>query len=145
MADAQKGKNRSREWVERLPAILKVMNNEVTRLTGKEPNQLLKSADVSINEVNCSRPVGLDEVKLPPGVKVRYLYSPGEGEGGEKRCATDPIWNLEIYDLSRSVVSAEQPVLYYLSEGPKRSFVREELQVVPSDTELPPKIQFIYY
>ena len=115
------------------------MNNEVTRLTGKEPNQLLKSADAPINEANYGRPVGSDEVKLPPGVKVRYLYAPGEGEGGERRCDTDPIWSLEIYDLSRSVVSAEQPVLCYLSGGPRRSFVREELQVVPNDTELPPK------
>ena len=115
------------------------MNNEVTGLTGKEPTKVLKSADVPINETNYGRPVGLDEVKLPPGVKVRYLYSPGEGEGGERRRATDPIWSLEIYDLSRSVVSAEQPVLYYLSGGPRRSFVREELRVVPSDTELPPK------
>ena len=139
MADAQKSKCQSREWVERLPAILKVMNNEVTRLTGKEPNQLLKSANVSISEANYGRPVGLDEVKLPPGVKVRYLYAPGEGEGGERRRATDPIWSLEIYDLSSSVVSAEQPVLYYLSGGPRRSFVREELQVVPNDTELPQK------
>ena len=138
MADAQKSKSRSREWVERLPAILKVMNNEVTRLTGKEPTKVLKSADVPINKATNSRPVGLDEVKLPPGVKVRYLYVPGEGEGGERRRATDPIWSLEIYDLSRSVVSAEQPVLNYLSGGPKRSFVREELQVVPNDTELPP-------
>ena len=139
MADAQKSKSRSREWVERLPAVLKVMNNEVTRLTGKEPTKVLKSADVSINWANYGRPVGLDEEKLPPGVKVKYLYSPGEGEGGERRRATDPTWSLEIYDLSRSVVSAEQPVLYYLSGGPRRSFVREELQVVPSDTELPPK------
>ena len=53
--------------------------------------------------------------------------------------ATDPIWNLETYDLSRSVVSADQPVLYYLSQGaPKRGFIREELQVVPQDTQLPP-------
>ena len=73
-------------------------------------------------------------MRLPPGVKVRYLYSPGEGEGGEKRRATDPIWSLEIYDLSCSVVSAEQPVLYYLNGGPKRSFLREELQVVPEST-----------
>ena len=139
MADTQKSKSRSREWVERLPAVLKVMNNEVTRLTGKEPTKVLKSADVPINGTNYGRPVGLDEVKLPPGVKVRYLYSPGEGEGGERRRATDPIWSLMIYDLSRSVVSAEQPVLYYLSGEPRRSFVREELQVVPNDTELPPK------
>ena len=87
-----------------------------------------------------NRPVGLDEVKLPPGVKVTHLYSPGEGEYGEKRRATDPIWSLEIYNLSRSVVSAEQPVIYYLSEGSRRSFTREELQVVASDTEIPPKI-----
>ena len=73
MADAQESKSRSREWVERLPAVLKVMNNEVTRLTGKEPTKVLKSADVSIKETNYGRPVGLDEVKLPPGVKVRYL------------------------------------------------------------------------
>ena len=115
------------------------MNNEVTRLAGKEPTKVLKSADVSINGTNYGRPVGLDEVKLPPGVKVRYLYSPAEGEGGERRRATKPIWSLGTYDLSRSVVSAEQPVLYYLSWGPRRSFVREELQVVPNDTELPPK------
>ena len=83
MADAPKSKSRSREWVERLPAVLKVMKNEVTRLTGEEPTKVLKSADVSINGANYGRPVGLDEVKLPPVVKVRYLYSPGEGEGGE--------------------------------------------------------------
>ena len=139
MADAQKRKSRSSEWVERLPAVLKVMNNEVTRLTGKEPTKVLKSADVLINEANYGRPVGLDEVKLPPGVKVRYLYSPGEGEDGERRHATDPIWSLEIYDLSRSVVSANQPVFYCLSGWPRRSFVREEFQVVPNHTELPPK------
>ena len=40
---------RSREWVERLPAVLKSMNNEVTRLTGKEPQEVLKSKQISIN------------------------------------------------------------------------------------------------
>ena len=84
------------------------------------------------------RPVGLKEERLTPGVKVRYLYAPGELEGGNQR-ATDPIWSLGIYDILRTVVSANQPVLYYLSDGaPKRNFVREELQVVPEDTELPP-------
>ena len=73
------------------------MNNEVTRLTGKEPNQLLKSADAPINEANYGRPVGSDEVKLPPGVKVRYLYAPGEGEGGERRRAHRP--DMELGDL----------------------------------------------
>ena len=122
---------RSREWVERLSAVLKSMNNDVTRLTGKEPQEVLKSKRISINAPKYNRPVGFDE--------VRYLFAPGEYEGGEKRRATDPVWSLEIFELSHSKVSPDQPVMYYLSGGPKRSFVREELQVVPEDTELPPK------
>ena len=131
---------RSREWVKRLPLVLKSMNSEPTRLTGKEPSSAIGLEKVSVKAGSYKRPVGLDEKRLPPGVLVRYLYAPGEGEGGERRRATDPIWSLGIYDLIRSVVSSFQPVLYYLSDGvPKRGFVREELQVVPDDTELPHK------
>ena len=130
---------RSREWVERLPAVLKSMNNEVTRLTGKEPLEVLKSKDISINAPKYNRPVGFDEVRLSPFAKLRYLFAPGEYEGGDRRRATDPVWSLEIFELSHSKVSPDQPVMYYLSGGPKRSFVREELQVVPEDSEAPPK------
>ena len=140
---------RSREWVERLPAVLKSMNNEITRLTGKEPQEVLKLKDISINAPKelrseskirkYNRPVGFDEERLSPFAKVRYLFAPGEYEGGERRRATDPVWSLEIFELSHSKVSPDQPVLYYLSGGPKRSFVREELQVVPEDSEAPPK------
>ena len=130
---------RSREWVERLPAVLKSMNNEVTRLTGKEPQEVLKLKDISINAPKYNRPVGFDEVRLSPFAKLRYLFAPGEYEGGERRRATDPVWSLEIFELSHSKVSPGQPVMYYLSDGPKRSFVREELQVVPEDSEAPPK------
>ena len=125
---------RSREWVERLPAVLKSMNNEVTRLTGKEPQEVLKLKDISINAPKYNRPVGFDEVRLSPFAKLRYLFAPGEYEGGDRRRATDPVWSLEIFELSHSKVSPDQPVMYYLSGGPKRSFVREELQVVPEDT-----------
>ena len=139
MADAQKSKNRSRDWVERLPAVLKVMNNEVTRLTGKEPASSIKLKEVPTQDVTYNRPVSLNEKRLSPFAQVRHLLVPGEEEGDERRRATDPIWSLGVNDLSRSVLSPGQPVLYYLSEGPKRSFVREEFQIVPSDTELPPK------
>ena len=61
MADAQKSKNRAREWVERLPAVLKVMNNEVTRLTGKEPASSIKLKEVPTQDVTYNRPVGLNE------------------------------------------------------------------------------------
>ena len=124
---------RSVEWVKRLPFVLKAMNNESAKITGKEVTE------IRYNKPNYKQVVGSDEVRLPPGVKVRFLFTPGEDEGGEKIRTTDPIWSFEIYDLSRSVVSADQPVLYFLSQGaPKRGFVREELQVVPEDTQLPP-------
>ena len=134
----QSSDERSRVWVKRLPAVIKALNSEVIRITGKEPDKSVGLKEVEIKQVNYRRPVGLKEKRLPSGVQVRYLLSPGEDEGGERRRATDPIWSLEIYNITRVVISSEQPVLYYLLDGPKRSFVREELQVVPSDTELPP-------
>ena len=70
---------------------------------------------------------------------VRYLLRPGEEEGGETRRATDPIWSWKAYYIDRSVVEKDQPILYYLADGPKRSFVREELQVIPENTQDPPK------
>jgi len=85
-----------------------------------------------------SRPVGKREKILPSLVQVRYLYQPGELERGVKR-ATDPIWSLKVYSIERSFSKPDQPVLYYLRDGPKRGFVREELLVVPPNTQLPPE------
>ena len=129
---------RSRVWVKRLPAVMKALNSQVIRITGKEPDKSLGLKEVEIDPVNYKRPVGLKEKRLPSGVQVRYLLSPGEDEGGERRRATDPIWSITVYNINRVVISPDQPVLYYLLDGPKRSFVREELQVVPFGTELPP-------
>jgi hypothetical protein len=66
------------------------------------------------------------------------LYQPGELEGGERRRATDSIWSLDIYRIERAVIKPDEPILYYLN-GIKRGFVRQELLVIPSNTELPPK------
>ena len=129
---------RSRVWVKRLPAILKTLNNTKKRITGKDPNEAIKMKEVNIETKNYKRAVGLDEVRLPTEVRVRYLLSPGELEGGERRRATDPIWSIKVYYISGSRISPNQPVLYFLEDGPRRGFVREELQVIPYDTELPP-------
>ena len=85
------------------------------------------------------RRVVLKEQKVPSGVGVRYLFQPGELEGGRRR-ATDPVWSLEVYRLGRSVNKPDEPVLYYLQsdDAPQRGSVREELLAVPSDTQLPP-------
>ena len=83
---------RSRVWVKRLPAVMKALNSQVIRITGKEPYKALGLKEVEIDPYSYRRPVGLKEKRLPSGVQVRYLLSPGEDEGGERRRATDPIW-----------------------------------------------------
>ena len=60
---------RSVEWVKRLPALIKAMNNESVKITGKR-SEVLK---VKQYKPNYKRVVGLDEERLPPGVKVRLL------------------------------------------------------------------------
>ena len=129
---------RSTVWVKRLPDVISALNNEVTRLTGKKPAYAIKEKNiVSKPSTPYSRPVGVNEKKLPPLINVRYLYQPGELEGGTKR-ATDPIWSLKVYQVVKNMTKPNEPVVYYLSDGPKRGFVRKELLVVPPNTQLPP-------
>ena len=129
---------RSTEWVKRLPDVVGALNNEVTSLIGKKPAVAIKEKEVfSKPSTKYNRPVGAAEKKLPPLINVRYLYQPGELEGGTKR-ATDPIWSLKVYQVVENKTKPNEPVVYYLSDGPKRGFVREELLVVPPNTQLPP-------
>ena len=78
------------------------------------------------------------EKLLPSVVCVRYLYQPDELEGGTKR-ATDPIWSLKVFNIEKMVQKPDTPVMYYLHDGPKQGYVREELLVVPANTELHPE------
>ena len=129
---------RSTASVKRLPDVVKALNNEVTSLIGKKPAVAInEKAVASKPSTKYSRPVGMKEKKIPTLVNVRYLYQPGELEGGTKR-ATDPIWSLKVHQIERNVTKSNEPVVYYLSDGPKRGFVREELLVVPPNTQLPP-------
>ena len=130
---------RSRQWVNRLQAVVSAINNEITRLTGEKPSHALKMKKVAqdASSVVPGRVVGVAEKKLPAGVQVRYLFQPGELESGRRR-ATDPIWSLKVYQINRSVTKPDEPVVYYLQDGPQRGFVREELLAVPPDTQLPP-------
>lgn len=124
---------RSSEWVRFLPLVVAAINDEPTRLTGKKPSEAIRETSVVHKP---SLPTDSHEQPLlPPSTLVRYLYAPGELEGGRRR-ATDPIWSLTMHSI-RNVIR-QQPALYYLNGGPARGFVREELMVVPSDTQLPP-------
>ena len=76
-----------------------------------------------------------DEEKLiDVGTKVRYLCEPGELEGQqygrERRRSTDPVWLVDVYKIKDRYFKEYQPTLYCLNDGPKRSFVFEELQPI---------------
>ncbi|XP_033108671.1 uncharacterized protein LOC117110167 [Anneissia japonica] len=122
---------RNAEWVENLKPVLKELN-------AQGPDEVVRGRDEIKYEPKYNRPVGLDERVLDSSLRVRYLYRPGELEGGERRRATDPIWSIDTYDVRNVMIKPQQPVLYFL-RGVSRSFVREELLVVPFDTQLPPE------
>ena len=83
-----------------------------------------------------SQPVKEYEEKLlDVGMKVRYLYEPGELEGqiykGQRvKRSTDPIWSVDVYRIKDRYVQKQQPTLYYLDRGLKRPFIFEELQPI---------------
>ena len=134
LLEARDSNARSTEWVARLSDVVKALNNESTRLIGMKPVEAIKLTQVVVRP---SAPSKQKEHVLTPDVKVRYLYQPGELEGGERRRATDPIWSIETYDIKQ--ILGNEPTMYYLHNAAKRGFVREELMVVPQDTQLPPK------
>ena len=71
-----KSSERSREWVKRLPEVVKALNNEVTRLTGKKPVDAIRESVVGAkSSTTYSRVVGLKEKRLAASVNVRYLYA----------------------------------------------------------------------
>ena len=114
-----KSGERSREWVKRLPEVVKELNNETTRLTGKKPIDAIKEKVVDSKKPNYSRPVGKNEKRLDSSVNVRYLFAPGELEGGQRR-ATDPNWSLKVFSIDRAIVNEKESVLYYLKKRTKK-------------------------
>ena len=70
-----------------------------------------------------------------PDSAVRYLYQPGEQEGGGRRRATDPKWSVSIHKISHHIVLQGIRVYYLMPPAPQRGFVTEELLIVPADTQ----------
>ena len=87
-----KSGERSTEWVKRLPEVVSALNSEKTRLTGRRPVDAIKEKSINAKSSTFSR-LGKNEKRLDSSVNVRYLFAPGELEGGGKR-ATDPNWSL---------------------------------------------------
>ncbi|CAB4481108.1 unnamed protein product [Rhizophagus irregularis] len=125
-------------WVKNLSDIVNELNNSNTRLLGMSPVEAIQKDQVYAlpSKIQKDRPVGAEEIRLPAGSLVRYLLDNSDYQG--RRRATDPIWSTKVYTIESSTVVDGQPVIYRLSDGPKKIFTQEELLVVPSDTMLPP-------
>ena len=67
-----------------------------------------------------------------------YLSQPREEHDDQRRRATDRIWSKASYRLRKIAENPGNRVMYYLTNGPERAFVSEELMLIPEDTELPP-------
>ena len=106
------------------------LNGEVTRLTGKRPSEAIKAKTVAQKN-----PPPLLAFSSRSSPRVCFIYQPGELEGCRRRAA-DPVWSLEVYRLGRSVTKPDEPVLYYLQDGPPRGFGREELGCLPNNRRM---------
>ena len=128
---------RSRDWVRSLHINDNNFNSASTRLIGMSPNEAVEKAlkgkkIIAKPAIKHRRPIGYNEPCLSYYDIVRYLLKPGELEHGPaRRRITDMNWSPKVYFICKSLVQKNQPILYWLEDdkgnGPKRSFVREEL------------------
>ena len=112
----------SKVWVKHLQNIVKAINKEKTEMIEMEPSKAIKLQHVTLK----TQSYPTEEV-LPTDGLYRYLYEPGELEGGQQRRATDMNWSWNTFRLDRIIQDPGQRVLYYLTgdEAPKRAFVKE--------------------
>ena len=81
---------------------------------------------------------------MPEDGLYRYLLQSGEEHDDQWHRATDRVWSKGTYRWREIVEDSGNRAMYYLSGGPKRAFVSEELMLIPElmliseDTELPP-------
>ncbi|GBB85260.1 hypothetical protein RclHR1_11820001 [Rhizophagus clarus] len=133
----------------KLTMVVENINNSITRQIGISPVEAIKKEEVFAKpSYSCDGPISFDEKKLSSNVLVCYLLYSSDLKGG-RRHAGNLNWFPHIYHIRQSMVQKNQPVLYWLKEipfgltdnnyvikHPERSFVQEELMVIPFDTEL---------
>ena len=124
----------SSTWVKHLYQLIDRLNNTKTQMTDMKPKEAIKIKEVPLVKRESYPP----EEKLPQDGLYRYLLQPGEEHGDNKKRATDRIWSKKAYRLNEVIQKPGNRVMYYLQDGPDRTFVKEELMLIPEDTELPP-------
>ena len=108
------------------------LNNNETEMIGMKPIDAIKLKRVKLY----IKPYPSEKV-LPTDGLYRCLYKPGELEHDTQKRATDMNWSWNTFRLDKIIENPGQRVLYYLQGGPHRAFVREELILIPEETQNP--------
>ncbi|RHZ76245.1 hypothetical protein Glove_199g51 [Diversispora epigaea] len=124
-----------RDWVTDFPIFLEKLDNTKTQLIDMSLAEARKLKHVYAKSSKPRYgPMGYDEIRLTYSDSVLYLFNPGELEVEEN----------VLLIVIESLVQKNQPVLYWIEDidnnGPKWSFVREELMVVRNIEYSPQKI-----
>ena len=96
--DAQELQNPTKDskiWVKYLQKAVTRLNNEKTQMLGMTPAKAMKLDKV---ELKGQASILKNEVLSEDGL-YRYLYQPGELEGGDKRRATDMIYSWNTFRI----------------------------------------------
>ena len=125
----------SSRWVKHLYGLVDELNDTTTEMTGMKPKDVIKLDEVPL----VKQEVYPEENKLLEDGLYRYLLQPSEEHDDQWHRAADRVWSKRTYRLREVVKDAGNRVMYYyLSSGPERAFVSDELMLIPEDTELPP-------
>ena len=124
----------SATWVKHLYGLVDELNDTETEMIGMKPKDVIKLDEVPLVKREAYPP----EEVLPEDGLYRYLLRPSEEHDDQRHRAMNRVWSRASYRLKQVVESPGNQVMYYLKDGPERSFVSEELMLIPEDTELPP-------
>ena len=124
----------SATWVKHLYGLVDELNDTETDMIGMKPSGAIKLNQVTLLNRENYPP----EDTLPEDGLYWYLLQPGDEHDDQRHRATDRIWSKKTYRLKEIVELSGNCVMYYLSDGPERAFLLEELMLIPEDTELPP-------
>ena len=124
----------SSRWVKHLYGLVDELNDMQTEMIGIKPKDAIKLKEVPLVTRESYPP----EEVLPEDGLYQYLLQPSEEHDDQQCRATDRIWSKASYKLREIAENPGNCMMYYLRDGPERSFVSEELMLIPEDTELPP-------
>ena len=121
-------------YVKHLYGLVDKLNDAETQMIGMKPRNAIKLNQVPlVNQENYP-----PEDTLPKDGSYHYLLQPSEEHDDQHKRAMHRIWSKKTNRLREIVEDSCNRVMYYLKDEPERSFVSEELILIPEDTELPP-------